>query len=86
MEPKFLITLHKLPPSACSIPFFLFGSSPPRQKCKSYANFGLSTGCGNLSKTPFLGHNLMNIAQIRAAEKEAFYGVAEEGVYSLGFR
>ncbi|KAG6423216.1 hypothetical protein SASPL_113605 [Salvia splendens] len=74
MEPKFLITLHKLPPSACSIPFFLSCSSPPHQKCKSYANFCLSTGCGNLSKTPFLGHNLMNIAQIRLTpEAEILY-------------
>ncbi|KAL1535976.1 pseudoprotein wtf element Wtf1 [Salvia divinorum] len=59
MEPKFLISSHKLPPSACAVPFFLSCTSPPLLKCKPYANFCLSTTCGNLSKTPFLGQNLV---------------------------
>lgn len=59
MEPKFLISSHKMPPSASAVPFSLSCNPSHVQKSKSYPNFCLSTTYGTLSKTPFLGQNLV---------------------------
>lgn len=69
MEPKLLISSHKPPPSVCAVPFFLSCNSSPLHKPKSYSNFCLSSTSGNLSKTQFLGQNLVlrgnNYANVR---------------------
>ncbi|GFP91922.1 protein root primordium defective 1 [Phtheirospermum japonicum] len=55
MEPKFLISSHKAPPSVCALPFLISCNSSLLQKPKSCSNFRLSFSSEKLKKTQFLG-------------------------------
>ncbi|KAL3622224.1 protein wtf element Wtf1 [Castilleja foliolosa] len=57
MEPKFLISSHRAPPSACALPFLISCNSSLLQKPKSFSNSRLSFSSGKLQKTQFLGQN-----------------------------
>ncbi|CAA0816624.1 Ubiquitin carboxyl-terminal hydrolase family protein [Striga hermonthica] len=59
MEPKFLISPYKAPPSVCALPFFLSFNSSLFQKPKSCSDIRVSVSSNNPKKTAFLGQNLV---------------------------
>ncbi|GER48667.1 ubiquitin carboxyl-terminal hydrolase family protein [Striga asiatica] len=59
MEPKFLISPYKAPPSVCALPFFLSCNSSLLRKPKPCSDIRVSVSSNNLKKSAFLGQNIV---------------------------